>query len=75
MRNWFHYSKYVQFYADLQVLIDNSERDVLGIPICKKRIESYKESWYWKTGGTGGKLSENIFKQDQMLAWRREVRS
>lgn len=44
MRNWFHYSKYVQFYADLQVLIDNSERDILGIPICKKRIESYKES-------------------------------
>lgn len=44
MRNWFHYSKYVQFYADLQVLIDNSERDILGIPICKKRIESYKKA-------------------------------
>ena len=44
MRSWFHYSKYVQFYADLQVLTDNSERDILGTPICKKRIESYKES-------------------------------
>ena len=31
MRNWFHYSKYVQFYADLQVLIDNSERDILDM--------------------------------------------
>lgn len=35
---------YVQFYADLQILIDNSERDILGRPICKKEQNPIKKT-------------------------------